>query len=98
MANEVESARQLTSEIEGCISDAEVCIIHSIVIDPSHRRHHIGSRLIEELVIKCRAENIGIIRALVREPNESLRLFTQQLGFHKSDVVNYDMVFETEAE
>lgn len=72
----------------------EVCIINSIIVDPNYRRHHIGSRLIEELVIKCRTEGISIIRALVREPDESLRTFIQQLGFHKSDIVNYDRVFE----
>jgi N-acetylglutamate synthase-like GNAT family acetyltransferase len=72
----------------------EVCIINSIVVDPDYRRHHIGSRLIEELVIKCKAENISIIRALVKEPDESLRIFIEQLGFQKSDIVNYDRVHE----
>ena len=76
----------------------EVCIINSIVVDPDYRRHHIGSRLIEELVIKCRAENINIIRALVKEPDESLRIFIQQLGFQKSSIVNYDRVFEATIE
>ncbi len=76
----------------------EVCIINSIVVDPDFRRHHIGSRLIEELITKCRAENISIIRALVKEPDESLRTFIQQLGFKKSEIVNYDRVCETTIE
>jgi GNAT superfamily N-acetyltransferase len=76
----------------------EVCIINSIVVDPDYRRHHIGSRLIGELVVKCRAEDINIIRALVKEPDESLRLFIEQLGFRKSDIVNYDRIFEVTTE
>ena len=69
----------------------EVCIVHAIVVDPDYQRHGIGSRLVNELVNHCRDEEIHKIRALVDQSNAELRHFIENLGFHRSNIINYDI-------
>jgi len=73
----------------------EVCLIHTIGVDPEYQRRHIGARLVSELSTHCRLQDINAIRALVREDDDELRSFIEHLGFHPSSMINWDKTFET---
>ena len=73
----------------------EVCLIHTIGVDPEYQRRRIGARLVSELATHCRLQDINAIRALVREDDDELRSFIEHLGFHPSSMVNWDKTFET---
>lgn len=73
----------------------EVCLIHTIGVDPEYQRRRIGARLVSELSTHCRLQDINAIRALVREDDDELRSFIEHLGFHPSSMVNWDKTFET---
>ena len=73
----------------------EVCLIHTIGVDPEYQRRHIGARLVSELATHCRLQDINAIRALVREDDDELRSFIEHLGFHPSSMINWDKTFET---
>jgi ribosomal protein S18 acetylase RimI-like enzyme len=72
----------------------EVCLIHGVGVDPDYHGHHIGSRLINELLGHCQAEDINTVRALVDQNNNNLRSFIESLGFQRSKIINYDKTFE----
>ena len=74
---------------------AEVCVIQGIVVNPDYQRRGIGSRLVNELLSYCHTEEINTIRAIVHEQNTELRRFVEELGFHRSAILNYDKTFET---
>ncbi len=73
----------------------EVCLIHGIVADPEYRGHHIGSKLVNELISHCELEGINTVRALVAEHDTELRKFVEYLGFRRSNITNYDKTFES---
>ena len=73
----------------------EVCLIHTIGVDPEYQRRRIGARLVSELSTHCRLQDINTIRALVREDDDELRIFIEHLGFHPSSMINWDKTFET---
>jgi len=73
----------------------EVCVIHGIVVDPDYQRHGIGGRLVNALLSHCHAEEINTIRALIEEHDIELRRFAEQMGFHRSTIINYDKTFES---
>lgn len=73
----------------------EICLLHGIVVDPEYQRHHIGSRLVQELFSQCQLEDIGTVRALVNEQDTGLKNFVESLGFKRSKIVNYDKTFES---
>ena len=72
----------------------EVCLIHGVGIDPQYHGLHIGSRLVNELLSHCQAEDIPAVRALVDQNNDALRHFIESLGFQRSKIINYDRIFE----
>ena len=73
----------------------EVCLIHTIGVDPEYQRRRIGARLVSELTTHCHLQDINTIRALVRQDDDELRSFIEHLGFHPSNMVNWDKTFET---
>jgi len=73
----------------------EVCLIHAIVVDPEYQQHHIGSALVNELSSRCHLQDINTLRALVRQGDETVRSFIKHLGFHRSNIINWDKTFET---
>ena len=73
----------------------EVCLIHAIGVDPEYQRRHIGARLVSELSTHCHLQDINTIRALVRQDDNELRRFIEHLGFHHSNMINWDKTFET---
>jgi len=73
----------------------EVCLVHAVVVDREYQRRHIGSALINELSSHCHLQNINTIRTLVRQDDDELRSFIQHLGFHRSNIINWDKTFET---
>jgi N-acetylglutamate synthase-like GNAT family acetyltransferase len=73
----------------------EVCLIHAIVVDPEYQQHHIGSALVNELSSRCHLQDINALRALVRQGDETVRSFIKHLGFHRSNIINWDKTFET---
>ena len=73
---------------------AEVCVIHGIVVGPDYQRRQIGSRLMNELMRYCHAEEINTIRAIIDERDTEIRHFVERLGFRRSKIINYDKTFE----
>lgn len=73
---------------------AEICLIHGIVVDPDYQRHHIGSKLVNELLSQCQLEDVYTVRALVNENEPELKRFIEGLGFKRSKIINYDKTFE----
>ena len=73
----------------------EVCLVHAVLVDPEYQRRHIGAALIKELSSHCHLQNINTIRTLVRQDDDELRSFIQHLGFHRSNISNWDKTFET---
>ena len=73
----------------------EVCLVHAVVVDREYQRRHIGSALINELSSHCHLQNINTIRTLVRQDDDELRSFIEHLGFHRSNIINWDKTFET---
>jgi N-acetylglutamate synthase-like GNAT family acetyltransferase len=72
----------------------EICLMHGIVVDPDYQRHHIGSRLVNELLNQCQLEDIYTVRALVNERDSDIKRFIEGLGFQRSRIINYDKTFE----
>lgn len=73
----------------------EVCLISGLVVDPVYRRQYIGSKLVNELLNYCKEQEIQTVRGLVHERNEELKRVVENLGFHRSLVVNFDKNFES---
>ncbi len=73
----------------------EVCLVHSIAVADEYRMKGIGARLVSELQSHCIAEGIHTMRALVEQRDTGTRLFVEYLGFHRSNVINYDKTVET---
>jgi ribosomal protein S18 acetylase RimI-like enzyme len=72
----------------------KICIIHAIVVDPSYHGQGIGTRLLNQLKKKCKEENIQIIRMFIKQHDTSLKTYLGSLGFHQSNVINYDILIE----
>ena len=72
----------------------EVCLVHTMVVDPEYRQRKIGSKLISELSIYCHLEDINIIRVLVRRGDNEWQSFIESQGFRPSDMTNWDKTFE----
>jgi ribosomal protein S18 acetylase RimI-like enzyme len=68
----------------------EVCLIGAVGIDPEYQGRRIGSTLVHKLTDHCHREDIATIRALVAQDDEPLRRFIEHLGFHRSNIINYD--------
>jgi GNAT superfamily N-acetyltransferase len=72
----------------------EVVLIHGIAVAPEHQSKGVGSRLINELLSHCQEEGIPTVRALVSERDTDLKKFIENLGFIRSNLINYDKTFE----
>jgi len=72
----------------------EVCLIQAVLVDPEYQGRHIASALINELSSHCHLQDINMIRALVRQDDAQLRSFVDHLGFHPSNIMNWDKTFE----
>jgi len=68
----------------------ELCVVNGIMVDPQYQRHHVGTKLANELIKFCRAQNITTLRALAENTNKELNLFVENLGFHRSAIVSWD--------
>ena len=84
----------LTRLVYLMIPFTEVCVMQALVVDPDYQRRGIGGKLVNVVLDYCHAEEINRVRALVEEGNEDLRRFVEQLGFRRSNIVNYDRTFE----
>jgi len=72
----------------------ELCVVNGILVDPQYQRHHVGSKMVSELIKFCRAQNITTLRALAEQSNDKLNLFVENLGFHRSEIVSWDKNIE----
>jgi N-acetylglutamate synthase-like GNAT family acetyltransferase len=72
----------------------ELCLINGIMVDPQYKRHHLGSKLVDELIKFCRTQNVTTIRALAEDTNKELNEFVQYHGFHPSKIVSWDKILE----
>ena len=73
----------------------EVCLVQAIVADPEYQGRGVGAALINELIGHCHLEGINTIRTLVRQKDKRLQAFIEHLGFHRSNIINWDKTFET---
>jgi len=69
---------------------------HQLWDAAEYRRLGIGSQLVEALMNLCCDKQINTIRALIAEGDTEIRHFAEQLGFHRSPIINYDRSFEIE--
>ena len=68
----------------------ELCLINGIIVDPQYWRHHIGTKLVNELTKFCHTQNITVLRALAEVGNKELNEFVKAHGFHPSKIVSWD--------
>ena len=68
----------------------KICVIHAIVVDSDFHGQGIGTQLLNQLQIKCKEEDIQIVRIPVRQHNAQLINYLKSLGFRQSNVVNFD--------
>ena len=73
----------------------EVCIIQVIAVKPDYHRLGIGSRLVAELQHHCDVQGIGTLRALVPLNDTELRRWVENMGFSRSNIINYDKTSES---
>lgn len=73
----------------------ELCVLNAIDVQDDFQGKGVGRRLIDEVLEKCRSEGINTVRAIFPEKDEKLRKMVENLGFHRSPIVNYDVTLET---
>jgi len=75
----------------------EIAVIQAIVVDPDYQRRGIATRLVHALLGHCHTEGVRVktIRAVVEEHNTGLQRFFERLGFHRSELINYNRTFES---
>ena len=73
----------------------EVGIIQAVAVDPDYRREGIGARLLSALSSCCQSEGISQLRVGVNERDTQLKGFFENLGFRRSELVNYTKTFKT---
>ncbi|MGP8080873.1 MAG: N-acetyltransferase family protein [Dehalococcoidales bacterium] len=73
----------------------EVCIIQGIFADPKYHEHHLGSKLMQALLDHCQTEGINRIRTLIPEHNIELQQFAERHGFQRSNIINFDKIFDS---
>jgi ribosomal protein S18 acetylase RimI-like enzyme len=69
---------------------AKICMVHAIVVDPEYHGQGIGTQLFQELQDKCQDENIQRMRILIPDHNKNLVNYLTTMGFHQSNVLNFD--------
>ena len=75
----------------------KVCVISGIVVAHDYRRLGIGYKLVEEVFKYCRKKEVDTVRALVEDGDSRLLQFTENLGFQRSVVTNYDKIVHDES-
>lgn len=73
----------------------EVGIIQAVAVDPDYRREGIGARLLNTLSSCCQSEGISQLRVVINERDTQLKDFFENLGFRRSELVNYTKTFKT---
>jgi ribosomal protein S18 acetylase RimI-like enzyme len=68
----------------------EVCVIHAVAVEPKYQGQGIGNLLINELKSTCENRRIPTMRAFVSENDNKLMNYFEQLGFHRSDIINLE--------
>lgn len=73
----------------------ELCVINAIDVRDDYQSKGIGRILVDEVLAKCSTEGINTVRAVFPEKNEKLRKAVENLGFHRSPIVNFDITLES---
>ena len=68
----------------------EVCVIHAVAVEPKHQGQGIGTLLINELKSACKSKGGPTMRAFVSENDSKLMSYFERLGFHRSDIINFE--------
>lgn len=87
----------LVAEVDGKLVGYIIGIIRwgatghvlAIGIDPSYRRQHIGSTLMEHIMIRLRAKGAKLARLEVRKSNLEAQKFYLKLGFKVMEDIPY---------
>ena len=74
---------------------SEICLILAIDIDDAYKQLGIGRSLVYAVLEHCHAEGVNTVRAIFSEHDAKLRRFVENMGFHRSVIVNYDKTFES---
>jgi len=72
----------------------EVCMIQGFFVHPDFQNQGIGRKLVEAVLDYCRTEEIYTVRAYVPRNNSELMRLFEQIGFHSSNIINMDKIFE----
>jgi ribosomal protein S18 acetylase RimI-like enzyme len=67
-------------------------VIYLIAVNPEYRRHGIGTMMIQALEKLCKTKDIKTIRAPVPRDDAAITRYFAEVGFHPSDIINYDLV------
>lgn len=73
----------------------EVGIVEVLLVDPDYRHQGIASKLINALFDRCHSEGVNTVRVVVSERDSELRNFFENLGFHRSELINYIKLLES---
>ncbi|NLL01121.1 MAG: ribosomal protein S18-alanine N-acetyltransferase [Clostridiales bacterium] len=60
--------------------------IYNVAVKPSHRRHGIGFRMLEELITQAKARGISSLTLEVRKSNMSAIILYKKLGFTEAGI------------
>ena len=74
---------------------SEVGMVDVLVVDPDYRGQGTGSRLVDALFDRCYDEGVSTVRAVISERNPKLADFFGNLGFRRSELINYVKTFES---
>jgi ribosomal protein S18 acetylase RimI-like enzyme len=71
--------------------------IFFIAVKPEYQGSGIGSKLIDEFAAGCKSRGIETIRVLVSRHDQKTQRYFEKVGFHPSDITNYDRAFARQA-
>ncbi len=72
----------------------EVGTIQAVAVDPDYRGEGIGTGLLSTLSSCCQSEEISQLRVAINECDTRLKDFFENLGFRRSELVNYTKTFK----
>jgi len=71
--------------------------INRLAVDPAHRREGIAGRLVQMAEAALKQEGIGIVAALIEEPNPASMALFKRLGYsERRDIVYFRKPFKGE--
>lgn len=67
------------------------------MVEYEYRRHGIGNKLVEKLLVSCCEKGVDTTRSLIEEDDDQIRRFVEQLGFQRSAIADCDKILGRES-